>query len=100
MAEKQTSNPAVALQVAVPDGRPVINFVRNERVMLDSDLAAVYRVETKAMNRAIGRNASRLPRPFRVSASIRGVGIFEVQNRHLKRGARRQTVFTLGIYGT
>ena len=30
--------------------------VRGQAVMLDSDLAEVYRVETKQMNRAVKRN--------------------------------------------
>ena len=47
-----------------PDGNPTIYFIRNERVMLDSDLAAVYGVETGALNRAVSRNASRFPERF------------------------------------
>jgi phage regulator Rha-like protein len=32
--------------------------------MLDSDLAAIYGVETKALNRAVKRNADRFPKDF------------------------------------
>jgi ORF6N domain len=35
----------------------LIYEVRSHRVMLDSDLAAIYGVETKALNRAVKRNA-------------------------------------------
>ncbi|MHB8418778.1 MAG: ORF6N domain-containing protein [Myxococcales bacterium] len=38
--------------------------VRGVRVMLDADLAALYRVETKALVRAVKRNAARFPRDF------------------------------------
>jgi hypothetical protein len=32
--------------------------------MLDSDLASIYGVETKSLNRAVKRNADRFPRDF------------------------------------
>jgi hypothetical protein len=38
--------------------------VRDESVLLDSDLAALYGVETKAFNQAIKRNAHRFPQDF------------------------------------
>ena len=42
----------------------LVFFVRGERVMLDSDLAALYGVETKSLNRAVKRNAARFPEDF------------------------------------
>lgn len=41
-----------------------ILVIRGERVMLDSDLAPLYRVETKALNRAVKRNRERFPQDF------------------------------------
>jgi len=38
--------------------------VRDESVLLDSDLAALYAVETKAFNKAVKRNARRFPGDF------------------------------------
>ncbi len=38
--------------------------IRGERVMLDSDLAEVYEVETKALNQAVNRNEKRFPPAF------------------------------------
>jgi hypothetical protein len=38
--------------------------VRDESVLLDSDLAALYEVETKVFNQAIRRNAHRFPPDF------------------------------------
>ena len=38
--------------------------VRGERVMLDFDLAALYEVETKALNQAVKRNIQRFPKDF------------------------------------
>jgi hypothetical protein len=38
--------------------------VRGERVMLDKDLAALYQIETKALNLAVKRNLNRFPADF------------------------------------
>ncbi|HEY5345690.1 MAG TPA: ORF6N domain-containing protein [Verrucomicrobiae bacterium] len=41
-----------------------IFLIRGEKVMLDSHLAELYQVETKALNRAAKRNAGRFPEDF------------------------------------
>lgn len=41
-----------------------IHIVRGQRVVLDSDLAALYGVETKVFNQAIKRNQRRFPKDF------------------------------------
>ena len=41
-----------------------ILVIRRQRVMLDADLAAIYQVETKALNRAVKRNRERFPADF------------------------------------
>ncbi len=41
-----------------------IYFFRGTRVMLDSDLAQLYRVTTKNLNKAVKRNAHRFPADF------------------------------------
>lgn len=38
--------------------------IRGCRVMLDSDLAALYQVETKALKQAVKRNIDRFPDDF------------------------------------
>lgn len=38
--------------------------IRGQKVILDADLAAIYGVETKALNRAVKRNAKRFPPDF------------------------------------
>jgi len=38
--------------------------IRYEQVMLDSDLAQFYGVETKYLNRAVKRNSDRFPKEF------------------------------------
>ena len=47
--------------------RPVeslIHVIRGQKVMLDSDLAALYEVPTKALNQAVRRNLERFPEDF------------------------------------
>ncbi len=51
-----------ALLPARVEGR--IREIRGVQVMLDSDLAAIYGVPTKAFNQAIKRNAERFPQDF------------------------------------
>ncbi|WP_255673683.1 ORF6N domain-containing protein [Flavobacterium sp. JAS] len=41
-----------------------IYFIRNQKVMLDSDLASLYEVETKRLNEQVKRNLSRFPEDF------------------------------------
>jgi len=41
-----------------------IMLVRGHRVLLDRDLAALYGVETRALNQAVKRNLSRFPEDF------------------------------------
>jgi hypothetical protein len=43
---------------------PLVHLVRGERVLLDSDLAALYGVEARALNQAVARNRRRFPTDF------------------------------------
>lgn len=53
-------------KVIVPENAVVdkIYFIRNQRVMLDRDLAALYDVETKRLNEQVKRNILRFPEDF------------------------------------
>lgn len=42
----------------------IIYTIRNQRVMLDSDLANLYQIETKVLNQAVKRNIERFPEDF------------------------------------
>jgi membrane-associated protease RseP (regulator of RpoE activity) len=42
----------------------MIYLIRGQRVMLDSDLAALYGVKTKELNKAVSRNRDRFPSDF------------------------------------
>ena len=42
----------------------MIYEIRGQKVMLDSDLAALYEVEAKVLNQAVKRNIKRFPADF------------------------------------
>lgn len=41
-----------------------ILLLRSQKVLLDSELAALYGVPTKALNQAVKRNSERFPEDF------------------------------------
>jgi hypothetical protein len=43
---------------------PLIRSIRDARVILDTDLAKIYGVETRALNQALKRNQARFPADF------------------------------------
>ena len=53
------------VEIMPPDVENLIYVVRNKQVMVDSDLAMLYQVETGALNRAVKRNITRFPEDFR-----------------------------------
>ena len=65
--------------------RDMIYTVRGQQVMLDSNLAELYEVETKRLNRATKRNEDRFPRGLPLQAHKRGSGQSKVPNWHLSR---------------
>jgi hypothetical protein len=50
--------------VVIDDIQSLIYTIRGVQVMLDSDLAALYEVETKVLNQAVKRNRQRFPEQF------------------------------------
>lgn len=53
------------VEITRPSIEKMIYVIRDKQVMLDSDLAILYQVETGALNRAVKRNISRYPEDFR-----------------------------------
>lgn len=71
MGEKKP-NPAPT-PTTVPDEKHLsrlVRWVRNEKILLDADLAMLYGVETGALNRAVKRNAARFPADFMFQLSL------------------------------
>ena len=61
MADKKTRKSAVDLNDQI---EPLITSFRGEKVIMDSDLALLYGVATKALNQAVKRNTARFPGDF------------------------------------
>lgn len=57
----------------------MICLLRGQRVMLDSDLAALYEVETKALKRAVNRNRDRFPPDFLFQLTLEEARILRCQ---------------------
>ncbi len=70
-----------------------IYLIRGERVMLDDDLAALYRVTTKRLNEQVGRNLSRFPIDFMFVLSDQEFAILrsQIATSRLNWGGRRNT---------
>lgn len=51
------------------DIKSMIYIINNQQVMIDSDLAMLYQVETKVFNQAVKRNIARFPENFRFQLS-------------------------------
>jgi hypothetical protein len=64
MAQKPVTALAKRLPVPVEMIERRIYMIRGQKVMIDSDLADLYRVETKLLNRAVQRNLGRFPEDF------------------------------------
>jgi hypothetical protein len=59
----------VPVIVPVNNIRNLIYTIRERQVMVDSDLAMLYQVETKVFNQAVKRNIARFPDNFRFQIS-------------------------------
>ncbi|WP_295337313.1 ORF6N domain-containing protein [Flavobacterium sp.] len=63
-----------------------IYVIRNQKVMLDSDLAALYQVDTKQLKRQVRRNIERFPEDFMFELTQAEYEILRSQFGTLKRG--------------
>jgi hypothetical protein len=57
----------------------MIFVIRGQKVMLDGDLAVLYEVETKSLNRAVRRNISRFPEDFMFQLTLEEYEILRYQ---------------------
>lgn len=55
-----------------------ILLVRDQKVLLDSDLAEVYQVETRVLNQAVKRNLNRFPEDFVFQLTLEETGELKV----------------------
>ena len=84
MRMKKNPRPLVAEAIA---GRIVM--LRGERVLLDADLAELYGVETKTLNRAVKRHRDRFPHDFMFQLTEEEAGNLRYQIGTSSWGGRR-----------
>jgi len=63
--EQEQTTDMIPVVAETKDIKSLIYVVRGQQVMLDSDLAMLYQVETKVFNQAVSRNIERFPENFR-----------------------------------
>lgn len=69
LAEADENIQISTVESAQSDIKNFIYVVRNQQVMIDSDLAMLYQVETRTLNQAVKRNMARFPEKFRFQLS-------------------------------
>src|SRR5438067_13430186 len=57
-----------------------ILLIRDRKVLLDADLAALYGVQTRALNQAVKRNRERFPADFMFRLSAKQFSIWRSQS--------------------
>jgi DNA-binding transcriptional regulator YiaG len=68
-----------------------IQTIRQQKVLLDADLATLYGVSTKVFNQAVKRNEARFPEDFRFQLSADEYeSLLRSQTVTLKRGQHRK----------
>jgi ORF6N domain len=78
-----------------------ILVIRGHKVMLDSDLAELYRVSTKRLNEQVKRNKGRFPADFMFQLSTEEVQTLRSQSAtsNRGRGGRRYRPFVFSEHG-
>lgn len=93
MAKKNQIKPVSAVancdQFIVAPVEQRIYTVRNVQVMLDSDLAEIYVVETKRLNEQVRRNIGRFPEDFMLQLTAAEFSILKSQIATSSWGGRR-----------
>src|SRR5438132_10623982 len=82
MAESESLIPAERIERS-------ILLIRGQKVMLDRDLADLYGVETKTLNRAVRRNLDRFPSDFMFQLTLKELTDLRCQIGTSSWGGRR-----------
>lgn len=78
----QSSHPVIPDEIIMNQ----IYYIRGQKVMLDTDLATLYEVETKQLKRQVRRNAERFPEDFMFELTPEEYNSLRSQIGTLKRG--------------
>lgn len=76
-----------------------IYYIRGQKVMLDSDLAELYGLETRRLNEQVARNADRFPEDFMFRLNENEFESLMSQFATSKRGGRRKLPYMFSEQG-
>ena len=87
--------------ISTKEIRNLIYTIRDKQVMLDSDLAGLYQVETKNLNKAVKRNIDRFPASFCFQLTEEEVENlrFQIGTSSLNYGGRRYFPYVFSEQG-
>src|SRR5947209_4738781 len=85
MARARKEEPTAVAVVEAHRIERAILWIRGQRVLLDTDLAALYGVPTKVLNQAVKRNRERFPPDFMFRLTRREKGKVVTDCDHLAR---------------
>ena len=88
-------------EIAIPEEiiTNKIYLIRNQKVMLDSDLAELYQVETRRLNEQVKRNTGRFPDDFMFQLTEEEWTNLKSQNATSSWGGRRKLPFAFTEHG-
>ena len=76
-----------------------IYYIRDQKVMLDSDLAELYEVETRVLNQQVKRNLDRFPEDFMFQLTTIEWETLKSQNATSSWGGRRKLPYVFTEHG-
>lgn len=75
-----------------------IFFIRGYKIMFDKDLAPLYKVKTKELNKAVKRNISRFPSDFMFQVSLKEYNSLRFHFGTSIKGGRRYLPYAFTKY--
>jgi hypothetical protein len=93
--------PAMPATAAIEKIERTIHLIRGQKVMLDSDLAAIYGVTTSRLNEQLKRNLKRFPHDFafHLDADELAALISQIATSKPGRGGRRKLPWVFTEHG-
>ena len=76
-----------------------IHFIRDQKVMIDEDLAELYEVETRRLNEQVKRNTERFPEDFMFQLTKEEFNNLKSQNATSSWGGRRTPPYVFTEHG-
>ena len=94
-------NTRMSKEISIPDEiiTSKIYQIREQKVMLDNDLAELYQVETRRLNEQVKRNADRFPEDFMFQLTEEEWENLKSQNATSSWGGRRKLPFAFTEHG-